>query len=416
MIDEAGPWGTGPFTLVQGASSITTHHLLISSEPFAATNVIESEQRDALVVLEANLDHWNRARGPWIERAIFRNDLTPDKALDLCLTTDGEVDIVTEVSPADAERVEASEHARLVVNDANRVLLGIINRQARDVPLDSVDVRRALNLAVDRAQVIAKGLNGYATPLSALTPSWCSGYPKDAKPYEQDAAKAKQLFTGWPQGRPLRLATAGSFSGVARLVADDIRAALDIEVDVIVVPDADAAVGGRALVENKLPSAWDVLLFGWFDLSSEAPPAAVHREFFGLDGAFRIGPPVPEFDALFDEMKVQLDGERLVEVAERIDALCHDQALALFLCAPQALYAVNNHVSFGPYRTTFEVAEVTVDEGHWSLNGGGADLSASGRAVTGGSAGEPVAGYGGLPPDADAESKPGFSGASGNAC
>ncbi len=416
MIDEAGPWGTGPFTLVQGASSITTHHLLISSEPFAATNVIESEQRDALVVLEANLDHWNRARGPWIERAIFRNDLTPDKALDLCLTTDGEVDIVTEVSPADAERVTASDHARLVVNDANRVLLGIINRQARDVPLDSVDVRRALNLAVDRAQVIAQGLNGYATPLSALTPSWCSGYPTDAKPYEQDAARAKQLFTGWPQGRPLRLATAGSFAGVARLVADDIRSALDIEVDVIVVPDADAAVGGRALVENKLPSAWDVLLFGWFDLSSEAPPAAVHREFFGLDGAFRIGPPVPEFDALFDEMKVQLDGERLVEVAERIDALCHDQALALFLCAPQALYAVNNHVSFGPYRTTFEVAEVTVDEGHWSLNSGGADLSASGSAVTGGSAGEPVAGYGGLPPDADVESKPGFSGASGNAC
>ena len=174
--------------------------------------------------------------------------------------------------------------------------------------------------------------------------------------------------------------------------------------------------GGRALVENKLPSAWDVLLFGWFDLSSEAPPAAVHREFFGLDGAFRIGPPVPEFDALFDEMKVQLDGERLVEVAERIDALCHDQALALFLCAPQALYAVNNHVSLGPYRTTFEIAEVTVDEGHWSLNGGGADLSASASVVTGGSAGEPVAGYGGLPPDADAESKPGFSGASGTAC
>ena len=388
----------------------------MSAEPYACSWLIESEQRDPLVVLEANLDHWNRSRGPGVERAVFRNDLTPDQALELCLTTEGEVDIVTEVSPADAARVSASAHARLVVNDANRVLLGIINRQERDVPLSDPDVRRALNLAVDRAKVISEGLHGYATPLSALTPPWCSGYPAGAQPYEHDPARAKELFASWPADRPLRLATAGAFEGVAALVADDLRASLGVEVEVQVVPEQASAAGARVLVENKLTAPWDVLLFGWFDLSSEAPPAAVHREFFGLDGAFRAGPPVPEFDALFDQMKVQLDGERLVEVAERIDALVHDQALALFLCAPQALYAVNNHVSFGPYRTTFEIAEVTVDEQHWSRTGGGADLAgATGNEVSG-TDGLPVAGYGAPPAEADGKAKPGFSGASGNAC
>ena len=389
----------------------------MSAEPYACSWLIEAEQRDPLVVLEANLDHWNRARGPWVEKAVFRNDLTPDRALELCLTTDGEVDIVTEVSPADADRVQASEHARLVVNDANRVLVGIINRQERDVPLQDPQVRRALNLAVDRAKVIEQGLAGYATPLSALTPPWCSGYPAGAQPYDHDPEQAKALFSSWPAGRPLRLATAGAFEGVAALLADDLRSSLGVEVEVLVVPEAVSAAGARVLVENKLTSPWDILLFGWFDLSSEAPPAAVHREFFGLDGAFRAGPPVPEFDALFDEMKVQLDGEQLVEVAERIDAMCFDQALALFLCAPQALYAVNNHVSFGPYRTTFEIAEVTVDDDHWSLSGGGADLTgASSDEVSAGAGG--VAGYGSVPPvdDAEGKSKPGFSGAAGNAC
>ena len=418
MIDEAGPWGTGPFTLVQGASSITTRNAIMSAEPFACSWLIESEQRDPLVVLEANRSHWNRTRGPWIEKAVFRNDLTPERALELCLSTDGEVDIVTEVSPADAARVQASEHARLVVNDANRVLVGIINRQPRDVPLDDPDVRRALNLAVDRARVVEQGLNGYATPLSALTPPWCSGYPPGARPYDHDPARARDLWKAWPDGRPLRLATAGAFEGVARLVADDLRSSLGVEVEISVVPEQDSAAGARVLVENKLTAAWDVLLFGWFDLSSEAPPAAVHREFFGTDGAFRIGPPVPEFDALFDEMKVQLDGARLVDVAERIDAMVFDQALALFLCAPQALYAVNNSVSFGPYRTTFEIAEVTVDEHHWSRTGRGVDLTAAASAGTAlsGPEGEQVAGYGALPPDADPAGKPGFSGAAGNAC
>ena len=129
MIDEPGPWGTGPFTLVQGASSITTRAAIMSADPFRASWLIESEQRDPQVVLEANLDHWNRAaRGPRIERAVFRNDLTPDEALRLVCDTEGEVDIVTEVSPADARRVQDSAHARLVVCDANRVLVGIINR------------------------------------------------------------------------------------------------------------------------------------------------------------------------------------------------------------------------------------------------------------------------------------------------
>jgi len=61
--------------------------------------------------------------------------------------------------------------------------------------------------------------------------------------------------------------------------------------------------------------------------------------------------------------------EQLVNRAnsvEHIDRYVYDEALALFLCAPQALYVVNKHVDFGPYRTTFELAETEVDEEHWS--------------------------------------------------
>jgi peptide/nickel transport system substrate-binding protein len=413
VIDAAGPWGTGPFTLVRGESSITTRCAIMSSEPFACSWIIESEQRSPQVVLEANRDHWNRERGPRVERAVFRNDLTPAQALDLCLTTDGEVDIVTEVSPADAARVEASDHARLVAYDANRVLVGIINRQPRDVPLDRVEVRRALNLAVDRARVVREGLAGYGTVIPALTPPWCSGFPADAQPYAHDPGQARSLLeeAGWPRGRPLRVAAAEPFAALARLVAGDLRSALGIRVEVIVVPDAAMPAGARALIEKKLTLDWDVLLFPWFDLSSEAPPAAVHREFFGRDGAFRAGPQVEGFDVLFDEMKVQLDGDRLVEVAERIDAYVYDQALALFLCAPQALYAVNDHVEFGPYRTTFEIAEVTVDDGHWSRAGG---VGSGGAGERSGAAGERSGAARGTA--GRKEVKPGFSGASGNAC
>jgi len=399
VIDEPGPWGTGPFTLVQGASSMLTRNVIMSADPYTCSWLIESEDRTPEVVLEANLDHWNRAaRGPRVQRAVFRNSLSPSQGLDLCLAGSGEVDIVTEVDPSDAARVEASEHARLVVCDANRVLCCIVNRDRADVPLDSVDVRKAFNLAVDRDRIIADGVRGYANPISAMTPSWCSGFPEGAQPYPHDPEEARRLFEkgGWPHGRPVRIAAPGPFVGIAQLVADDLRRALDVAVEIITMPEGLA--GARVLVEKKLDQPWDLLVHAWFDLSSEAPPAAVHREFFGRDGAFRAGPTDDGFDALFDRMKVELDGAELVRISEDIDRYCHDNALAVFLCAPQALYAVNNHVSFGPYRTTFEIAEVTVDEGHWSRRAGGPQTATAAVAA------------------AASKEKPGFAGAAGNAC
>jgi len=368
VIDAPGPWGTGPFTLSEGYSSINTRIAIMKTDPFTSAGLIESEDRSPRLVLQANQSHWNHERGPRLQRVVFRNDLTPAQALELCISTEGEMDIVTEVSPADAARVLNSPYAKLVECDANRVLVGILNRSHADVPLSDKRVRQALNLAVDCQKVIEQGLGGYANPVCALTPSWCGGFPADAQPYPHDLGRAKQLLdeVGWPSGRNLRLAAPAPFAGIAQLVAGDITAALGIDVDIMLVPLEKMLAGARALAEKKLSLPWDMLITGWFDLSSEAPPAAVHREFFGSDGAFRAGPELPAFDELYTEMTRQLDGSKLVQAAEQIDRYVFEEALALFLCAPKALYAVNKHVSFGPYRTTFELAEAEVDDEHWS--------------------------------------------------
>jgi hypothetical protein len=96
------------------------------------------------------------------------------------------------------------------------------------------------------------------------------------------------------------------------------------------------------------------------------PPAVVHREFFGHDGAFRAGPPDAEFDRLFATLARTTDPHEARRLAEDIDRHCFEQSKALFLCAPQALYAVNKHVDFKAYRATLELADTEVDPAHWS--------------------------------------------------
>jgi peptide/nickel transport system substrate-binding protein len=299
---------------------------------------------------------------------VFRNDQSPVDALELVCDREGELDVVTEVAPADAARVRDSGHARLVTIDANRVVVGIFNTWSeQDAPLADQRVREALNVAVDRERLCRETLSGFATPLASLTPSWCNGCFPGAEPRLRDLDRARALLAdaGWPDARALSIATPASLAGVTQVVARDIRET-GLAVDVISVPDDGLIAGARMLIEKKLVPPWDVLIHAWFDLSSDLPPAVVHREFLGRDGAFRAGPPNAEFDRLFADLVARTDPQEARQRAESIDKWCYDEAAVLSLCAPQALYAVNQHVDFKAYRTTFELADTEALPDHWS--------------------------------------------------
>jgi peptide/nickel transport system substrate-binding protein len=368
VIDAPGPWGTGPFTLTEGSSSLENEVALIQADPFVCVWLDTGTPRTDRVVLEANRDHWNTERGPRLERVVFRNDLPPTEALELVCTGEGEVDIVSEVSPADARQVEASEHAKLVRVDAMRVLAGIVNRDAEGAPLHDLRARQALNLAVDRRRLIQEVFAGYAHPLAGLTPHYAAGMPPGQRPYQHDPGQARDLLAeaGWPSGRELRLAAPAGLEAAARRLSEDFTASLGIEVDLTLIPDAQLLAAQHALVEKVLPLPFDVLVHAWLDLSSDAPPAFIHSQFFHTTGAFRAGPSIPEFDDLMARFAAATDPNTLTALTTDLDRFAYDQALSIFLCAPQALYAVNRHVAFDGYATTFELAETEVTREHWS--------------------------------------------------
>jgi peptide/nickel transport system substrate-binding protein len=368
VIDAPGPWGTGPFTLAEGYSSLYNEIAIMSSEPFACTWLDTRQDRTDRVVLTANTDHWNKERGPRLERVVFRNDISPERALGLVCDTEGEVDIVTEVSPADAGRVESSEHARLYAIDAMRVILGIINRGVEDAPLADARPRRALNMAVDRDRMVRESFGGYAYPAAGVTPPYAVGGLSNLEPYPYDPDEAKRLLAeaGWPVRRALRLATLANFEDVANMFAGDLRNSLGIEVDVSIIPDEELLAAQHALVEKVMPLPFDVLVFAWIDLTSDAPAAFMHGELYGETGPFRAGPPVERFEELLGEFAAEVDAARQGELSAEIDSFAYDEALSVFLVYPQALYAVNRHVNFVGYATTFELAETEVSEEHWS--------------------------------------------------
>lgn len=379
MIDNPGPWGTGPFTLAEGYSRLNTEEAIISDVPFAAT-WLWHQDRTPRVRLVANTRYWDKDRGPHLSEVVFHNDLSPEEALDLVCTTEGKIDIVTEVSPADAERVEQSEHAKLVADDAMRVVAGVINRDAEGLPLDDRRARQALNLAINRERLAQETMFGRARALAGLTPpttlTALQRAPDRLTPYAHDADKAAELWreaggiSGGSTGdadRRLRIAVFEGLERVAERAAADIRDALGIDTQVVAIYRGDEMLKARRrLAGRTVPREWDILIFEQTTQTADAPTLELHRAFVGETGEYRAGPIVPEFEKLWADLTKETSQAKQGLTNNRIDKLVYDEALALFLCAPQALYAVNRHVDFKPYHTSFELAECKVDDEHWS--------------------------------------------------
>jgi peptide/nickel transport system substrate-binding protein len=301
-----------------------------------------------------------------LEKVVYVNDIDPAEALEKVCNTEGEIDVVSEVSPGDARKVQDSEHANLVTIDALRVVSGLINRNAEF--MDDVRVRKALNLAVDRDRLIYEVFHGYARPVAALAPPYSGGAPDGLKPYPHDPDEARRLLSdaGWPEGCALKLASTSDVTAVAERLAGDFRDALGLEVEMIEIPDEHLIAAQKTLVEKNLPLPFDVLVHAWTDLAAGYPPAVIHREYFHSLGAFRAGPSVPEFEELMARSVVETDAQTLTELGKQVDRLVYDEALSVFLCCPMALVAVNRYVKFTGHAATLELAETEVTEEHWS--------------------------------------------------
>ncbi|MFC0270838.1 ABC transporter substrate-binding protein [Metabacillus herbersteinensis] len=368
MLDQSGPWGTGPFILSKGYSSLTNIPALIKTTPFQATWLTVKEERTPYVLLEANQQYWNKKRGPKLKSVVFRNDLTLKEALHLCTTTEGQVDIVTKVSPKDSGIVKTSTIAKLMNVKGNEILTGVFNQFQQHLPFNDRRLRLAVNLAVDRMELIEQGFKSYAQQVPALTLPWAFDFPEELVAREHNPTRARQLLNevGWPEGRKLKLAVKEKYEDICRLLASQLEKNLQVGVEVFIIPFDDEVKWDRVNAEKKIAPPWDVLIASTTALFLEDTPAYFHREFFGSDGKLRMGPVQPEFERLYQKMMMQTDRTKRLEVAKDIDRYVYKEALSLFLCSPEELYAVNRHVDFKPYKTTFELAETSVSDQHWS--------------------------------------------------
>jgi peptide/nickel transport system substrate-binding protein len=327
-------------------------------------------RRSDRVVLEANLDYWDKTRLPRLHRIIFDNTLEQRDAVELVKQGEGQVDLVTGLSPLETLRVAESPFAKVVKARGSLLsVFGMFNMRKAASPWREVRLRQAANYAINREHLIRYATRGNGVVIPALVPAASFGYDPTLPPYPFDADKARRLLTeaGYADGLSLSLIAPTSLEVQATVVSKMLeQGGFRVELQVL-TPDAfNRQTLLTHLEQPPEHQTWDIALISRGDRGNF--PVYLFYYLHALDGYNDWVSEQAELRQLYEQTLGTVGRERQQVVIHQMERHTHAQAYFLFLYNPIQLYTVNKAVEFVPYITgNLILAETGVTAEHWSI-------------------------------------------------
>jgi len=166
-------------------------------------------QPDQKVSLVANKDWWDSNKGNVTELSYLPIKSAPTRVAALL---SGDVDIVTDLPPADFLKLKEEGKVKLIEGPEVRTIFFVMDQGSDELRDSSVKgknpfkdrrVREALNLALDREAIKRSIMRGLSVPAALMIPPGVNGYDAalDA-PLKPDVERARKLLAeaGYPQG------------------------------------------------------------------------------------------------------------------------------------------------------------------------------------------------------------------------
>ncbi|SET83312.1 peptide/nickel transport system substrate-binding protein [Oceanobacillus limi] len=313
--------------------------------------------KDDAITLEKFEDY--RIDGlPKLDRVVF--EVIPDNAARLIALRSGEIDIMDGLNPDDAAGVESEDGLVLHTRAENN--FGYVGFNAQKPPLDQVEVRQAINHAIDR-QAIADALYaGYANPAKNPLPPSYMGYNDEVEGYEYDIDKAKELLAeaGYEDGLEIELWTmpvARPYMPDPETVAEIVQSNLsDIGIDVSIVREEWAPY-----LEKTLQGEQEMFMLGWSGTNGDPDyflSSLLHGDNVGSSN--RTFYENDEVDELLDQAKVSVDQDERAELYKQAQELIsQDSPMVTLVHSTPVLATTDAVVNYVPHPSTSEsLAEV----------------------------------------------------------
>ena len=244
---------------------------------FAASNtngtgayMLVSRAVDEKTVLKANPDDWGKDEFPLDITEIVYTPIA-SAATRVAALLSGEVDFIQDVPVQDLQRVDDADGLKVVKAAQNRVIFFGMNTAADDLESDSVEganpfadvqVRRAMNMAINRAAIQKIVMRGQSDPTNVIMPPFVNGWTEELNTLPEgslEAAKQMLADAGYGEGFSVTLDCPND-----RYINDEaicqalvgMMARIGVKVNLIARPKAQHF----PLIKNKTT---DFYMLGW---------------------------------------------------------------------------------------------------------------------------------------------------------
>ena len=342
----------------------------VGSGPF----VVSDFRKGQSVTMIANPNYWGyEGDEPAIDQVIFQLFENPDAMV--AALQQGELDAIQGFPASSAEALEADPDIEVVAGqqggfDEIAINGGAIEGQPHPALLD-LEVRRAINFAIDKEAVIEDLWFDLASPVETMSPSadpkWLPEVPEENQ-FSYDPDRANQILddAGYLDSdgdgiremqdgtNPIILRHAVNTDGDnAASIGDLFKGWMeDIGIGVELASyDQDALFG--VIIEGT----YDTFFWGWTPFVDPDPMLSyfTEAELYNYNDANWTD---PAYEELYLEQKEELDPDRRVEIVQEMLTILHDSGVYISMYLSPDLQAYRTDTFEGWVRQPAEIGPV----------------------------------------------------------
>ncbi len=321
LTDRAGMMLSPAVLQAQGAQ-IANNPVNAGTGPFAFVSWVKGDH----LTLQRNPHYWQKDSSgkalPYLDKVNYR-PITNESVMFTNLET-GTINVAQDISPTDVQT--AKQNANLVYNQIPGLSFYGMELNTNVAPFDNVHVRRAVEWAVDRQEILKSVLHGIGVEAQGpISPSsWA--YDSSIKPYSHDVDKAKA-----------ELAQAGTSSSVSfTLLISSGSPLIQQEAQFLQAELQSAGITLNikqetfaALLADTSSHHFEAALLGW---SGRPDPDGNMYGWFHTGGGFNDTQySNTQVDALLEDARASSDQSKRISDYQQAEKLILDDAPYVFL-------------------------------------------------------------------------------------
>lgn len=248
----------------------------------------------------------------------------------------GGVDIAYGIAPPDEERLREAPGTTLEPYHSLAILYVGLN--AQEEPLDEVEVRQALNYAVNTGDIIEHIYGGHGAEAAGPLSENIWGYNPYLEGYEYDPGRAREILAdaGHEDELTLSLFTTEDpqYLQTAELVQDNLRQ-VGVEVEVVTLDLGD-------MLERTAQGEHDMFVITWGTITGDADYGlypTFHSDQFGAPGN-RTFYASDRVDELLERARTVTDEEERLNLYHEAQEIISEEAPWIFISNPERLIGV----------------------------------------------------------------------------